>query len=65
MHLLTQITFVCQFQHDFLGPNSGDTQDFDGELHVFQKNIQGQSWCAPKFLVWPKEGPKSWIYEIG
>jgi hypothetical protein len=22
-------------------------------------------WRAPKFLVWPKEGPKSWICGIG
>jgi hypothetical protein len=36
------ITLVCQFQHDLLGLNFGDTQDFDGEFHIFQKNMQGQ-----------------------
>jgi hypothetical protein len=51
MHLLVQITFVCQFQHDLLGPNSSDTHDFDGELHVLQKNMQGQSGvCSKPFL---------------
>lgn len=40
--LASAITFVCQFQHDLLGLNFGDTQDFDGELHIFQKNMQGQ-----------------------
>jgi hypothetical protein len=40
--LADAIAFICQFQHDLLGPNFGDTQDFDGELHIFQKNMQGQ-----------------------
>jgi hypothetical protein len=24
-----------------------------------------QFWRAPKFLVWPKKGPKNWICGIG
>jgi hypothetical protein len=40
--LVGAIALVGQFQHDLLGLNFGDTQDFDGELHIFQKNMQGQ-----------------------
>jgi hypothetical protein len=40
--LAAATTIICQFQHDLLGPNFGDAQDFDRELHIFQKNMQGQ-----------------------
>jgi len=40
--LVGAIVLICQFQHDLSVPNFGDTQDFDGEFHIFQKNMQGQ-----------------------
>jgi hypothetical protein len=30
-----------------------------------QTLLINDEWRAPKFLVWPKEGPKSWICGIG
>jgi hypothetical protein len=28
-------SFVCQMQLDYMGPDSSETQDFDGELYLF------------------------------
>jgi len=49
--LVGATTLICQFQHDLLGPNFGDTQYFDGELHIFQKNMQGQVYVLNTFLL--------------
>ncbi len=34
------ISLVCQMQLDCMGPNSSETQDFDGEFHLFRQEMQ-------------------------
>jgi len=33
--LTSIISLVCQMQLDYMGPDSSETRDFDGELYLF------------------------------